>query len=309
MNKIPNVFHFVFGLKLQTEPFHLAYYLCLKTCLEVNKPEKIYFHYKHMPYGDWWEECRPFLTLNHIDESNFIKDFIYENKELEKFRYAHLSDIVRLQVLKEYGGIYADIDTLFVNPVPSFFFQQSFILGKEKVDIQQEAAVKAGGSLCNAWIASEKGAPFCDLWLRQIEAAFDGTWSAHSTFLPYKLSLENPELIHIEPESSFYKYDWTREGLSKIFTDRVTDTQDVYSIHLWSHLWWDVQRNDFSRFNHRKLTCSYIEFGGSTFSELAGKWLPDKFKTRKYTRFLAEKLKFKFLDTKLRLIRKFDEIS
>src|SRR5690606_8825138 len=28
-NTIPNVFHFVFGLRVQDEPFHLMYYLCL----------------------------------------------------------------------------------------------------------------------------------------------------------------------------------------------------------------------------------------------------------------------------------------
>lgn len=47
--KIPRLFHFVFGLKEQAEPFHLAYYLCFKSCLEVNKPKAIHFYYKNEP--------------------------------------------------------------------------------------------------------------------------------------------------------------------------------------------------------------------------------------------------------------------
>ena len=46
---IPNIFHFVFGLKEQTEPFHLMYYLCLASCIEVNTPDKVCFHYHHEP--------------------------------------------------------------------------------------------------------------------------------------------------------------------------------------------------------------------------------------------------------------------
>jgi hypothetical protein len=42
---IPNQFHFVFGLRKQREPFHLAHYLCLESCRCVNQPESIRFYY------------------------------------------------------------------------------------------------------------------------------------------------------------------------------------------------------------------------------------------------------------------------
>jgi hypothetical protein len=40
---IPNQFHFIFGLRKQREPFHLAHYLCLESCRRVNQPESIRF--------------------------------------------------------------------------------------------------------------------------------------------------------------------------------------------------------------------------------------------------------------------------
>jgi len=43
----------------------------------------------------------------------------------------------------KYGGIYADIDTLFINKLPDSFFEREFAMGTEKVDW----TVTAGGSL------------------------------------------------------------------------------------------------------------------------------------------------------------------
>ena len=52
MTTVPNRFHFVFGLKPQTEPFHIAHYLCLQSCLQVNSPDRIDFYYHFEPEGN-----------------------------------------------------------------------------------------------------------------------------------------------------------------------------------------------------------------------------------------------------------------
>ncbi|RNI29892.1 glycosyl transferase [Rufibacter immobilis] len=278
MNRVPNIYHFVFGLRPQTEPFHLAYYLCLASCLEVNKPEAIYFHFKHLPYGEWWDRIKPFLILNPVEESDFVKQFSYQNQQIESFRYAHLADIVRLEVLLKYGGVYADIDSLFVNRLPEHLFTKPCVMGKEKVDWGQEAAVRAGGSLCNAWILAEKDSAFIRLWLDQTLKEFDGTWSAHSTFLPYRLSQENVNLIHVEPERSFFFFDWSKKGIRDLFVNKVTDVEGVYSMHLWNHLWWSPSRTDFTYFHHRRLTPEYVAFADTTYARIARKFMPPEVK-------------------------------
>lgn len=275
MYKIPNIYHFIFGFKPQSEEFHLAYYLCIESCIQVNKPEKIFFHYRNLPYGKLWEKIRSTLTLNKIEDIYFVENFTYADKTIEQFRYAHIADIVRLEVLKKYGGIYADIDTLFVNPLPAHLFCKEFILGHEKVDSIQPAAIRAGGSLCNAWIASAKDSTFCTLWLNTIREEFDGSWSAHSTFLPYKLSQQYAEFIHVEPERSFFYFDWSAEGIDRIFYGRELNLDGVYSIHLWSHLWWSPKKNNFSKFNNKMLTDRYVRSGSSNYSKLASRFLPE----------------------------------
>ncbi|KEF39760.1 Capsular polysaccharide synthesis protein [Schinkia azotoformans MEV2011] len=298
MAKVPNIFHFVFGLRPQKEPFHFAYYMCLLSCLIVNQPEKIYFHYKHLPYGKWWDRIRPHLSLNKIEEDSFISSYQYKNKELEKYRYAHLSDITRLEILLEYGGVYADIDTLFVNKLPTEFFDKSFIMGKEKVNWNEKSAEKAGGSLCNAWILSEKNSSFTRRWLDRIYEAFDGTWSNHSTFLPYYLSQQHPNEIHVEPERSFFHFDWSKQGITNIFLKQQKDLSQIYSIHLWSHLWWEKDRIDNTYFHNERLTPNYVAFAETTYADIARPFLPADIQIDK-TKFYLETIKWSIENKRL----------
>ncbi|WP_162515310.1 glycosyltransferase [Paenibacillus pinistramenti] len=248
--------------------------MAVKSCIEVNRPDKVYFHYEHLPYGKWWDEIKGSLTLHPIEKDQAMAAYRYKDSSIEKYRYAHLSDISRLEILLEYGGVYADIDTIFVKPIPEELYQHACVMGREKVDESVPAAKEAGGSLCNAFIMAEKNARFIRLWLDRIFDEFDGSWSAHSTFLPYRISREYPETIHVEPERSFFYLDWTREGIRSLFNKKVELPEDVYSLHLWSHLWWEKGRMDFTFFHEGRLTPNFIKYGNSTYSALAKSFLP-----------------------------------
>lgn len=268
---IPNVFHFVFGLRRQTEPFHLMYYLCLQSCLEVNRPDAVHFHYQHEPFGPLWELIRPRLVLRRIAPRDSVAaDFRYEDPLLVRFRYTHLADFERLRILVEEGGIYADIDTLFLRPVPAEWRNRQYILGHERVP----GTASQDGSLCNAWIASAPGAEFGRLWLAEMTAAFDGTWSNHSTLLPYRLARRHPELVHVEPATSFYALDWSPEGIDGLFRRPVDLPGEAYSLHLWNHLWFDADRLDFSVFHAGLLTPEYVAHADTTYARHARRFLP-----------------------------------
>jgi hypothetical protein len=274
--RIPNVFHFVFGLKPQTEPFHLMHYLCLASCIGVNRPDAVMFHCQHEPWGEYWDRIRPQLTIVPVKPDPFISSFEYGNAGIHRLRYAHLADVARLEILAEHGGIYADMDTLFVAPLPDSFFHQSFILGRETAD-WSAAARAAGGSLCNAWMMGEPGAPFVRQWLARTYRSFDGSWSAHSTLLPFQLSQEHPEWIHIEPARSFFHFDYYPEGLRNIFRRRVEDLHGIYSMHLWSHCWWDAETRHTARFHGGRLTPAYVRHADTTYAAVSRPFLPPDF--------------------------------
>lgn len=269
-SSIPNVFHFVFGLREQAEPFHLMHYLCLASCIAVNRPDEVHFHYHHEPHGPWWERIKPQLRLRRIDPEPFVEKYRYADPAVAAFRYAHQADFARLRILHEEGGIYADIDTLFLRPSPRQWLERAFILGREKAP----PGAEPGGSLCNAWIASAPGAEFGRLWLESLSGAFDGSWNNHSTLLPYRLSRANPGLIHIEPESAFYSLDWTPRGIDDLFLRQVELPENAYSLHLWQHLWFDRRRTDFSIFCGDLLTPDYVAFARTTYARHAKPFLP-----------------------------------
>lgn len=271
---IPNRFHFVFGLRKQVAPFHLVHYLCLASCLEVNRPETIYFHYRYEPHGRYWDLIRPRLTLVKTEPVPFLSRFRYQDRYVAKFSYAHHADFLRLEKLVEKGGIYADMDTIFVNPIPSRLFSEPFVLGRED-DIVDQTTGQVRRSLCNAFIMSERGSEFGRLWSQTMEKSFDGSWSRHSTLLPQELSERHGDLIHVEPSRTFYKHMWTREGIATLLEGLDPDYSGVVSMHLWSHLWWSRWRRDFSRFHAGKLTEKYIRRVDTTYNRIARQFLPE----------------------------------
>jgi hypothetical protein len=274
VTRVPNVFHFVFGLRPQTEPFHLMHYLCLASCIAVNRPDAVQFHYQNEPWGEYWDLIRPSLTLVPVQPDSFVSSYRYADPKFDSLRYAHLADVARLEILAEQGGIYADMDTLFVAPLPASFFEHSFVMGEEQFDAGQPGAKEIGGSLCNAWMMGEPDAPFVREWLAKFQAGFTGSWNAHSTLLPYRLSREHPDLVHVEPKRSFFHFDWSAEGLRDIFKRRVTDLAGIYSMHLWSHTWWDPKHRNAALFHAGRLTPAYVRHAHTTYADIARNFLP-----------------------------------
>jgi hypothetical protein len=271
---IPNHFIFIYGLKKQKEPFHLVHYLALESCRRINRPDAIFFFHHYEPYGPYWERIRPHLKPVRVEPIPRIAHFRYgfRNRGCTRYRYAHHSDFIRLDKLLELGGIYADMDTLFVNPFPSRLYEKSFVLGRENEICTADG--QRHPSLCNALILSEPRASFARLWRDEMDQVFNGSWSNHSTLLPQKLSVENPELIHIEPPRSFYKHMWTQEGIRNLLEGCDPDFSDVYSMHLWAHLWWSKRRRDYSDFHAGLLTESFIREKDTTYNIAARPFLP-----------------------------------
>jgi hypothetical protein len=276
MPRIPRHFHFVFGLHPQREEFSPAYYLCLESCLRVNRPERIFFHYHHEPHGLYWDLIRDRLELVRVSPNRLVEAAEYTDAFIgQGLRYAHHTDFIRLEVLREHGGVYADIDTLFLRPLPGEFYEKEFVLGREG-DVRDPVSGKTAQSLCNALLMSEPGARFARTWLERMPGAFDGSWSNHSCLLAHALSVEFPDQVHIEPATSFYPYMWTREGLRALLEENHGEWFGAYSVHLWSHLWWAKNRKDFCKFSGCDLTEKFIRSVDTTYTRAARPYLPSR---------------------------------
>lgn len=253
LNKIPSIFNFVFGLKKQTDEFSLIYYLAIKSCLEVNNPDKINFYYKYEPYGKYWDMIKPNLNLIQVKPPTEIFGIPIKH-------YAHQADIIRLQALIEEGGVYADIDTIFINPIPTKLFKKSFVMGKQ-----------GNEGLCNALMMSEPNSPFAMQWLGDHNICFKGGmpgsdgWCTHSVYYPLHLSKKIPNHIHIEEGSSFFNLLYHQQDIKKLFEDNVYLEDSVYSLHLWENISWELYL--------RKLTPNDINTNDTTFNLIARKYI------------------------------------
>jgi hypothetical protein len=218
MASIPRVFHFVYGLRPQLEPFPLMHYLCLRSCLDVNAPERIDFHTLDLPWGPWWDLIRPWLNVRGVEPSRFIEGHpaycgSAEGRLISRNRlqYAHHADFIRLEILLEEGGVYADIDTLFVEPIPAGFFHESFVMAPEGFRVALDDGTTME-TLCNALMMSAPEAEFAQTWYERMFAVFDGTWNRHSCLEAGLLARTTPHLLPDRAATAFLRGAAERRG-------------------------------------------------------------------------------------------------
>jgi len=120
------------------------------------------------------------------------------------------------------------------------------------------------------------GSRFIALWRERIIHAMDGTWSGHSCRLATRLAGDHPEWVRVEPQSSFSSVDHTPVGIRELL-ENMFDPQrfeSSYSVHLCAHLWWALERRDFSSFSAIQVTEDHIRESDSTLARLARPFLP-----------------------------------
>ena len=227
--KIPNIIHFVYGLKEQKEEFELYRYIAIKSAYDVNKPEKIYFYYYYEPYGYWWEKAKNIITLEKIEPPKEI----YGNK---LHHYAHQSDLIRLQKLIERGGIYLDIDTICLKSFNDLL-DYDFVMGGQTNSDNSKIY-----GLCNAIILSKKNSEFALKWLDTYKTfrstGRDDYWDEHSVLKPLELSKIYSKYIKILSCNSFFYPLWY-DMKNVLFNEEynIENYKKIiehnYCIHLW----------------------------------------------------------------------------
>jgi hypothetical protein len=229
MRRIPKVLHYTFGMECDFggKPWSLVHHVCLKSAIKRLSPDAVFFYYEFEPTGAWWNLSRELVISVIIEAPREIF-----GRPLAHF--AHRSDVVRLQKLIEYGGIYLDADVIVHRDFDD-------LLGHSVVMGQEGEAAEHG--LANAVILAEPQSPFLRRWLDQYET-FRGHgqeyfYAEHSVRLPAKLSREYPDEITVLPHTAFHWPLWTDSHLEWIFaSNRKIPLDDSYATHLWQSYSW-----------------------------------------------------------------------
>ena len=274
---IPNILHFIFGMAedFGGKSFSFAHYLSVKSAVELNKSDVAYFHYQFEPEGEWWERAKPLLTLNKlIAPDSFMGQPLYH--------VAHKADVIRLQMLKETGGIYLDLDTISVKPLADLL-SHSFVIGQElkptyvpknwrqrlklKMGLKKKPSAGATG-LCNAVLLSEKNSDFVNHWLREYKTfrskGRDKYWNEHSVMVPERLAALYPASISKLSPYAFHYPLYDAAGLRAMFEEK-REFPGSYLHHLWESFSW----NDYLS----KLTPDIVQQKDTTYNLIARRFL------------------------------------
>tara|TARA_B100001094_G_scaffold318397_1_gene361905 strand:+ start:4008 stop:4910 length:903 start_codon:yes stop_codon:yes gene_type:complete len=224
--KIPNIIHFVFGLKEQTEDFLFPYYLSVLSAYKINRPKEIYFYYHFEPYGKWWEKLK---TIPNIIFEKVPIPTHFGKKKIKHF--AHKADKIRMEKLYEKGGIYMDIDTISVRPY-KHLLNNDVVLGYEVPP----------NTICNAVMLTKPFSRFFKVWLDRYESEFkeDG-WGEASIYLPAKIQKQYPQLVKVLPPDTFFR-PYAFDG-KKIFSDDYDIPNNLITLHLWESYTKDYLKN------------------------------------------------------------------
>lgn len=196
-----------------------------------------------------WQKFCPDYEIKEWNETNFdVNSHLFVKEAYEAKNYAFASDVIRLVVLLEYGGIYVDADVEFLKPIDDLLNNEAFIGFElpEYVNSGQILGSVAKNELIAEHLKQYDGISFCEC-----ENISDITCPKIFTKLLAEkgIRLDGSEQmidgLHIYPVDYFNPFD-ARTG-------KLVKTQNTYTIHWSEHSWTNrstIVRN-FMRLCHR----------------------------------------------------------
>lgn len=218
---IPNILHYV-HLSEAGRPWKLHHYLSVKSAYTRCGFDTITIWVDTEPNGEWWDLTKLMVNIQFVESPSEIF-----GKPITQ--PAHKSDVIRLQVLLEEGGVYVDTDTIFMKSF-SGLLENKVVMGQQNINGSE--------GLCPAVILSEPNSTFLTQWLMGFKDSFGGgppgspTWCTHSVAYPLWLSRQIPNELTILNHESFFWPLYHQDHIEMLF-DGDFSFPNAYSHHLW----------------------------------------------------------------------------
>lgn len=244
---IPKNIHFIYPVTDKTRPWSMVNDLSVETAFHVYPEHQIYIWTNNL-------YAVPFNNMGHgrinvceIDLPTHIGD-----AEIVWPQYA--SDVMRLQILLDYGGIYMDTDIINLRQfTPPDENTLTFCWETPKCE-----------SICNAIMFAPKGNQFIKSWLDRMPAAMSHpTWAYGGVVVPYEMANDpsfDPYHSAIS-SNAFCPLDLSKNwmfdpALKAEAKERVGSS---YAVHVFETYWRDIIKD---------ITPEWIRQNDCLFSEL-----------------------------------------
>jgi hypothetical protein len=235
----------------------------MKSNIEINKPDKVIFWTNNAPYERNWfnlilSEYSELIEIKNIDE--------YTLNSIEGNEVPHLShqaDILKAFIVRDYGGIYSDLDSLALKSFPDEFYESKVpILCTETFN-----GVDLG--LCMGFFLSPKGSKFFDLILKEYkDYDKDCDWGEFAVKRPLNIYKNNVDLVKVISSHYFEPiYLNYKDRVDLFHLDKVELTKNSYQLHLWENI---------NRGTMKYLNLEYMFNSNTTYSIIGRKYLTNK---------------------------------
>ncbi|XP_064651065.1 uncharacterized protein LOC135502288 [Lineus longissimus] len=219
---VPKIVHhtwFSFTKSDKMNRFRFHHFISMLSAYKYIKPTKIVFWHDTEPSGKWWTKIRqkvPIIEMKYRKAPTEI-----HGKPVRGT--AHASDIVRLEAIMEFGGIYTDLDVVVLKSFDPLL--------KYNTTMGYETGPNVANGLCNGVIISRPRAKFLEIWHYEYRTFDDAQWAIHSVILPAQLARKYPSLIHTEAKS-LHRPNWMERKW--LYNDgSLYDWSKNYAVHLW----------------------------------------------------------------------------
>ncbi|XP_069131786.1 uncharacterized protein [Argopecten irradians] len=231
---VPNIVHYIF---FGIYKLSFVQFLSIWSIHTIQKPCVILIHGDTQLSGPYWTYLvRTIPNIIRVRKTPPKEIFKNPIKVIQ-----HKSDVVRLEAVRDFGGIYMDNDQIILrslDPLRNY----NFTLSHEFDD-----------NLSNALIMSCRNAPFVNLWYKEYASFNTSLWSHHSCILPYKLLQRYPHLIHVE-NKTFVNPDFRHRSI--IFDGNFNWSYN-YAVHLYIRFY-NLKHFNFIDIRHLNTTIGSV---------------------------------------------------
>lgn len=216
--KVPPVVHLISNGK-----FHKLHYLSIISMHARIHPDFIFLHYQ-----EDIEDVEGYLQIikDKIPEFHLVKTRT-EHKVFDKdiARGEHVADVLRLESLIRFGGMYFDLDVFVLGDL-SIFYNDELSMGI------QYRQISFRDGLCNSIMIAKRCSRFLRRWYDTYRDFNNNQWDEFSVHLPLRLFYEDPRFIRVENRKLYNKYP-NFDLLTPMdqYSDNILD--DIRAIHLF----------------------------------------------------------------------------
>ena len=185
---VPNIGHMIW---LGGGRMDFVFYLSALSLMYVVKVDTLYIHGDQEPKGDYWPRLKADPKVQFVLRPQ--PRLIYQG-EIEWYYRALMSDLIRVDIMIKYGGIYTDTDAIWVKPLTHEDRGYEAVASYDWVDWSYPYPDSVNFGLSYG----KKNAPFWRIFRDSMRQLHNDVHGFSGVMMPYKLLEKYPELLRID---------------------------------------------------------------------------------------------------------------